>query len=57
MRIVRIKPYKKPGAINGDNFDINMTEKYRVVYPNDEPGKEKVQRRFAIRKLKTIAKI
>ena len=49
MRIVKIKPDNKTGTIKG-------LEKYRVIYP-DEPGKEKVQRRFAIRKLKTIAKI
>lgn len=53
MKIIKIKPDKKPGAINGDNFDIDMTEKYRVLYP-DEPGKEKVQRRFAIKRLKYI---
>ena len=46
MRIVKIKPENKPGTIKG-------VEKYRVIYP-DEPGIEKVQRRFAIKRLKYI---
>jgi len=47
MRIIKIKPENKPGAIKG-------VEKYRVIYP-DEPGKEKVKRRFAIKRLKYIS--
>ena len=47
MRIVKIKPENKPGAIKG-------VEKYRVIYPDDEKGEEKVSRRFAIKRLKYI---
>jgi len=47
MRIIKIKPDNKSGAIKG-------VEKYRVIYP-DEPDKEKVQRRFAIKRLKYIS--
>jgi hypothetical protein len=33
MKIIKIKPENKPGAIKG-------VDQYRVIYP-DEPGKEK----------------
>jgi len=42
MRIIKVKPENKPGTIKG-------VEQYRVIYPDDEPKKEK--RKFAIKKL------
>ncbi|MDO9566891.1 MAG: hypothetical protein Q7J15_09145 [Candidatus Desulfaltia sp.] len=47
MKIIKIKPENKSGIIKG-------VDQYRVVY-QDEPGKEKVQRRFAIKRLKYIS--
>jgi hypothetical protein len=47
MKIIKIKPENKPETIKG-------VDKYRVVYP-DEPDKEKVSKRFAIKKLKHIS--
>lgn len=56
MKILKIKTDKpiKQSIKDGDNYDIEMKQKYRVIYPDEEKGKEKVKKRFSIKKLKYL---
>ena len=54
MKIIKIPEdkQKRYATKSGDKYDIELSTKYRIVYPDEKPGKEKSCRRFSIKKLK-----